>query len=896
MGSLALGIGGGFLGGALAGPIGAQIGFVVGTAAGTYIDQRYIIPALTPDQHLRSLELSDLAPTTSEEGKPMPWLVGNEARVTGTLLWLTDPEIRGGGTGQGKGSTEVATSGARYYLDFAVGWGTTRGAGVDAIAEVRANGEVIAQKENDTDTTSTELAVSTYTTRRWDNPTGAAVVDRAYMVLTSTAGLGPDLSELASGVEVTISGASNAGNNGTFLCARADEDTVSGATFLWLLNPNAVTEAKGASIRVQQTLPDESFDYYDAVTHYTGTPTQDPSSLIEDVENVGNVPGWRGVVYTTFDRFAVNPWGLRLPLLTAAIDVTTGTTVGGAIGEILEAAGYEASEYDASALTDGHRGVAPTGPIEARSLLVPMMLAYNVAAYESGGVMTFRDRSQTTATAISTLSLAAREEGRGDVPRPFGTRRTEPGLLPTEVVVKYREPAKNLEAGSQRAHYPNPERDSVLEVDFPIAMTAQQAVDIAHRILWSYRSNKASRYELTLPPSAIGIEATDVLSFTLDGEDYSLFVTRVEHGANGLIRVQALREVVTSLTFSGEPAEAPPTLEREFYTPPHTRLELLDIAPLRDQDADRWVLYYTASLFDADEQYRKTDLAELHNLGSWNRINTMRAESVVGDVVGTVPDSSGISDAWWDLETTFDVQLYRGDTLASAASDEDVLNGENWAIVGWEVIAFRYATLISAGRYRLSRLLRGRRGTRDWMTRHAENERFVLFRVGLDDERVKHKELGVNYRGRGGQFWSAVPFGGATGDFETLSYTYEGNSRRPFAPSGVRVIRALSSGTYTLYWHPVTRWLDPILPGPVARSSGRFRIRWWDADPRTTGVVLYTRDVNDRPRQVQYEASVDSQTHSLIGISPGDPHWVTVSELDPPYGEGLRSEPLYVDL
>jgi hypothetical protein len=62
------------------------------------------------------------------------------------------------------------------------------------------------------------------------------------------------------------------------------------------------------------------------------------------------------------------------------------------------------------------------------------------------------------------------------------------------------------------------------------------------------------------------------------------------------------------------------------------------------------------------------------------------------------------------------------------ASALEVLNNANAAVLGDEIIQFRTATLLLANsrRYRLSGLLRGRRGTEWAVDTHTAHDRFVM--------------------------------------------------------------------------------------------------------------------------------------------------------------------------
>lgn len=114
MASLVLGT----IGNAIGGPIG---GFI-GSSIGSYIDNAYLIPALTPDVKVQGTRIADLKVMSSNEGANIPAVWGR-LRVSTQMIWSTDfREIAStedtGGKGGGN-NTEVTTY--TYDVSFALG-------------------------------------------------------------------------------------------------------------------------------------------------------------------------------------------------------------------------------------------------------------------------------------------------------------------------------------------------------------------------------------------------------------------------------------------------------------------------------------------------------------------------------------------------------------------------------------------------------------------------------------------------------------------------------------------------------------------------------------------------------------------------------------------------------
>ena len=102
--------------------------------------------------------------------------------------------------------------------------------------------------------------------------------------------------------------------------------------------------------------------------------------------------------------------------------------------------------------------------------------------------------------------------------------------------------------------------------------------------------------------------------------------------------------------------------------------------------------------------------------------------------------SVGTQTGTWDTVNTVDVTLSAGsDAVPESATDSEVLEGANFCRLGNEYLQFATVTALGGSSYRLSRLLRGRRGTDPFWGVHAIGEPFVMiqagffYRVVLDD-------------------------------------------------------------------------------------------------------------------------------------------------------------------
>jgi hypothetical protein len=156
-----------------------------------------------------------------------------------------------------------------------------------------------------------------------------------------------------------------------------------------------------------------------------------------------------------------------------------------------------------------------------------------------------------------------------------------------------------------------------------------------------------------------------------------------------------------------------------------------------------------------------------------------------------------VGDENWDTVSTVDVTMTSGVPLTD--SDSNVLNGTNAAMVGNEIIQYATVTPLGGNSYRLSRLLRGRRGTDFYMTGHIAAESFVMLQTGF----VRHQVCDESLRGKT-VLLKAVTSGGSLGAVSPTSLLITGNEWKCYSPTYVKGTRN-GGNDLTVTWIARTR-------------------------------------------------------------------------------------------
>jgi hypothetical protein len=238
----------------------------------------------------------------------------------------------------------------------------------------------------------------------------------------------------------------------------------------------------------------------------------------------------------------------------------------------------------------------------------------------------------------------------------------------------------------------------------------------------------------------------------------------------------------------------------------------------------------------------------------------------------------------FDLGTALLVDLASG-TLESV-TDLALFAGANALAVEhapgiWEVLQAGTAELVGPGRYRLTRLLRGQRGTEAAMALPAAaGARVVLLDAALAILPVAEAELGLPATWRIGP--AALAYTDET--YVATSFTPEGAGLRPFSPVHVEQPwrRAREPGDLTIRWIRRSRalvadsWNAPEVP--LAEEAEAWEVEILD------GVVV-KRLLSASATSVVYTAAHQIADWGAL-LGPGDALDIRIFQLSARVGRG----------
>ena len=174
----------------------------------------------------------------------------------------------------------------------------------------------------------------------------------------------------------------------------------------------------------------------------------------------------------------------------------------------------------------------------------------------------------------------------------------------------------------------------------------------------------------------------------------------------------------------------------------------------------------------------------------------------------------------WDTLNVLDVLVQSPGLQFESRTELEVLDGANLLLVGQEIVQFADAEQLGASDWRLSKLLRGRRGTEWAMAMHQVGETVLVL-----DEATFSRVSSLDESGLA-RFYRAVSIGSDPSLPEAVAFTNEAACLKPYAPVHIRGDRN-GAGDLTITWIRRTRfggeWRD-LVDVPLNEASEAYEI------------------------------------------------------------------------
>lgn len=319
--------------------------------------------------------------------------------------------------------------------------------------------------------------------------------------------------------------------------------------------------------------------------------------------------------------------------------------------------------------------------------------------------------------------------------------------LPRRIALTFADIAADQQPNTAVAQRPTAATASARELALDMstlalgADQARQLVDRYHRRVWFGRETA----EFALTRQALGLEPGDVWAALFDGQAVTMRLTGMTFGADGTIAAVWTGDDPVLASLAGA-AGAPATgiVPAALFDPAPTTGAVLDLPLLADShETPTPFVYLAAGPLDArpfpGADVSWSDTAEPGTFAQgWAAV-----ASSAGAVTGTMSTILPPVPPWTIDYGSSAVVVLNAGTLVS--STEALVLGDralNLALIGAELVQFITATLTAPRTYALTGLVRGARGTEQFIAAHAAAEKFVLMDLKIQRRTVGAGEIG----------------------------------------------------------------------------------------------------------------------------------------------------------
>lgn len=501
----------------------------------------------------------------------------------------------------------------------------------------------------------------------------------------------------------------------------------------------------------------------------------------------------------------------------------------------------------------------------ARSAIERLQVAYAFEVYETDGKIFFKKESTVVPNLFIDPNYYVTDvDGESS---EFEIKHVNILEMPSEVRVRYVDRHKYFQDGQEYARRDSvaPQNRNIETFEATLSLIAPEARKMAEEILFKALS-RSKEFKFRLPFNYLDILPGDVYRISIGSNlQDTIKILKVETGVNFEVTLEAINFDPSSLPDFAQNIPVPSLpLQDNFRRIEEMSAILLDI-PIWDNNPNENVVYAAAKgetlAWGGGNLFQRETLAD----------NYFFVDSAgTGAIFGTALNALGYNtDVYPDEYNNVDIELNQGQLVS--VTKAAWMGGDNLALIGFEIVAFRNASIIDNRIYRLNGFRRGLFGTDYALKSHQARERFVLLDdhiKSLPDQNSLLNQL---------RLFKAVSIGEDIEEVNPFSFTNTGNSLDPLSPAHISATRDEVGNIY-ISWIPrfrrYTYWQDYVNP-PADPTFAGFEIEIYKGNE-------LIRIINTSDTQYTYGASLQISDFGAVQSRVS----VLISQLSTIVGKG----------
>lgn len=493
---------------------------------------------------------------------------------------------------------------------------------------------------------------------------------------------------------------------------------------------------------------------------------------------------------------------------------TTASPVSSVLSSLFDQVGIASGDYNTAAAASKYvPGFVLGSRVDVRQAVRDLLMVTNLDLAEVDGDLVAVARGGSSVVTIPEADLGAYVQGgtleAAEPPDRVQARRLPVSELPYRLDLEYLSLTNDYQQGQATAvrFTRSAETQEQVTVSTPLVLHEQHARRAAETLLYRQWWERVS-FVVTVGPKYLYLAPGDVVTIPVASSSVRCRIEQMDVDPFGVIQLTLVQDAAEILTQYVAGAAIPPPFAGLVEASTTTLSAWAGHALLDEHATDGKIGFYVAAGGPLLQDWPGAALYWSRDGGTtYTELDSLTDNATIGTAATILAAPSGGAYDLWDTTNTVTVTITSGDA-PETSSDSAVLNGANAAMLGDEVIQFVTVTSLGNNQYRLSRLLRGRRGTEVHGGSHAIGNRFVL----LDEGRVKRVTVDQSLVGKD-VLLKAVTVGTTVAAASPVSLNITGDELKPLAPAHVEGSRDGSSNL-TIAWERRTRaggaWADLI--------------------------------------------------------------------------------------
>ena len=489
--------------------------------------------------------------------------------------------------------------------------------------------------------------------------------------------------------------------------------------------------------------------------------------------------------------------------------------------------GYlSAGDIDVTTITDNVRGYRITNNAAVRAALEALQAPYPFDVIQDGYKVKFVKRGGGSVATIVYEDMATTAGNKTDEPRLTVVREMD-AQLPRRIEISYFDADREYDTGEQADERLNSTGTSLIRVEVPVVMTANEAAGVASTLLYLYHLERLD-LSLSIPTRDPynKLQPADPIFVVTPDATYFCRITSLTHESDRVIKLTARLASVALYSPTAVGGVSNVQGPSVSLSGPSI-MAIMDIPTVSGNDTPGIVI----AARGAYSGWRGAEALRSDDGGvSWtSQVGIPPPGATVALANNTI--GAGVTDAM-DVTSILNVSMVNGDI--SSVTELALFNGANLFAYGepgrWEIIGARTVTLQGDGTYNLTNLLRGRYGTEWAMTSHALYDDVILLDGSLAFTAQPTATLGS------AREWTVLGNGDSDVSENQRTFTYAGENLECLSPVFVQAVQ-LSNGDWSIKWVRRTRidgeWRDYVDAG-LGETAENYAVEIYSSNAYTT--------------------------------------------------------------